>query len=366
MHNTSIGAVKICCTDTATMRKKEMIMMAEMVSAVITTCKRDKTIVRRAIESVLKQTYPNIEIVVVDDSPSSFEGRESVSEMVRHIGQEAPQKVRYIQHETCLGTNAARNTGIKNSSGEFIGFLDDDDEWLSEKIEKQVKLMEKLKVSLVYCSAFMKNDTTGELPHGNGCEYRGWIYPDLIMGNFIGSTSFPLLKKRDVIEVGCFDENMQSAQDYDLWLRLFKQFECDYINEELGIYHIYKGEQITKNPKKKIAGLRRLNEKNMEYLMQNKKAHWYRTIKIAPFYAQDGQFRKGISTWLETVRLCPFEMKVNIKYFGNIFLDYCFFLKNNLKLAVDKARANVRGGGDTLSELSFLYAVTEGRCAYAC
>lgn len=323
-----------------------MEMMTEMVSAVITTCKRDKTIVRRAIESVLKQTYPNIEIIVVDDSSSSFEGRDAVSEMVRHIEQETLRKVQYIQHETCLGANAARNTGIKNSSGKFIGFLDDDDEWLPEKIEKQVELMEESNASIVYCPVYMKNDTTGELSRGSECKYKGWIYENLIMENFIGSTSFPLLKKKDVVEVGCFDVNMQSAQDYDLWLRLSKQFECNYINEELGIYHVHKGEQITKNPKKKIAGLRRLNEKNMEYLMQNKKAHWYRTIKIAPFYAQDGQFWEGVSTWLEAVRLCPFEIKGNIKYLGHTFRNYGFFLKSR-----SKARANVRGGHN-LSKLT--------------
>ncbi len=85
-----------------------------------------------------------------------------------------------------------------------------------------------------------------------------------------------------------------------------------------------------------------------------------------PFYARNGQFRKEISTWLEAVRLCPFEMKVNIKYLGKIFQGYGFFLKNSLKLAVDKVKANVRLGGYTLSKLSSLYAVKEGGRAYAC
>ena len=81
------------------------------------------------------------------------------------------------------------------------------------------------------------------------------------MENFIGSTSFPLIRKSCLEEIGGFDVLMQSAQDYDVWLRLSDKYSIDYFDEELGIYHVHGEKQITKNPDKKIAGLERLNEK---------------------------------------------------------------------------------------------------------
>ena len=100
--------------------------MDELVTVVITTYKRPPEIVNRAIQSVLMQTYPHIELIVVDDSPADYELREETARLVTGIGG----NTRYIQHEKNLGACAARNTGLKHANGVYIAFLDDDDEWL--------------------------------------------------------------------------------------------------------------------------------------------------------------------------------------------------------------------------------------------
>lgn len=99
-------------------------------------------------------------------------------------------------------------------------------------------------------------------------------------------------------------EYVAFLDDDDVWLCLSEKFRIEYVNEEPGIYHVHSGEQITKNPDRKIAGLERLNAKNWNYLNQNsnKSAKWFRTIKIAPFYAMKGQWKNAIAIWWDSVK----------------------------------------------------------------
>ena len=92
------------------------------------------------------------------------------------------------------------------------------------------------------------------------------ICENLLIKNFIGSTSFPLIKTECLRNIGGFDPLMQSAQDIDVWIRLCEKYKINCVDEALITYHFHEGEQITTNPKKKINGAERLNEKNMKYL----------------------------------------------------------------------------------------------------
>ena len=109
-----------------------------LVTAVITTHKRTPELVERALKSILAQTYENIEVFVIDDSPEEYELRSAVKNMIESY---AEKNVTYIAHDKCMGACAARNTGLEAAKGEFIGFLDDDDEWLPTKLEKQKVLI---------------------------------------------------------------------------------------------------------------------------------------------------------------------------------------------------------------------------------
>ena len=135
----------------------------ELVTAIITTHKREPEIVERALKSILAQTYKNIEIIVVDDSPESFESRKAVKDSVTRYTN---QNVKYVQHDECKGACAARNTGLYMAKGEYVAFLDDDDEWLPEKIEKQSRattLRIKIKFKIFYIIPLMSR-TTKNLP----------------------------------------------------------------------------------------------------------------------------------------------------------------------------------------------------------
>ncbi len=283
----------------------------ELVTAVITTHKREATMVERALKSILAQTYKNIEVIVVDDSPSTFEHRQAVKECVKKYFS---QNVIYVQHEECQGACAARNTGLALAKGSFIAFLDDDDEWLPNKIEKQIQGFYNDNVALVYCDSISYFQKSGQKILRNPVFLCGKVYNQLILRNFIGSTSFPLIKRQSLIDVGGFDVLMQSAQDYDVWLRLAQKFEVNYVKDALVMYYIHEGEQITKNCKKKISGLERINEKNWEYIKRTPEAFWIRTIKLVPFYACNGEYKKAFFIWIKAILRKPFKIKANLKY----------------------------------------------------
>lgn len=290
--------------------------MIDLVTAVITTHKRKPEVVERALKSVISQTYGNLEIIVVDDSPDDYPGRTAVASMVKGYGSVG---VRYIPHKTCKGACEARNTGLTAATGTYIAFLDDDDEWLPQKIEKQIEKFVSSDIALVYCGSLTKNDMNGTIVTANTRFLSGSVYEELIKNNFIGSTSFPLLRTEAARSVGGFDPLMQSAQDMDLWLRLAKKYNIAYVEEALVVYHVHDGEQITKNYAKKVSGLERLNEKNADYLRADKEAFWIRTIKLAPIYAGNRQYRKAISAWLRAIIVRPWHVENNLRYLIYMF-----------------------------------------------
>lgn len=283
--------------------------MEDLVSVIITTYKRTPDIVRRAAQSVLSQTYKNIELIIIDDSPETYELRSKVRDMALSLGE----KVKYIQHKENVGACAARNTGIKNAGGEYIAFLDDDDEWLPEKITIQKSKIEGADVAMVYCGNYIcKSDGTKYIYRRVYKKEK--IYNSLIFDNYIGSTSFPLIKKSVLDKLGGFDEQMPAAQDYELWLRIAKEYKIDYVEEPLVNYYIHDGEQITKNHKIKVEAWERLNEINMDYLKKHPRAY---SKKIALIVALQAEFdiKEAKKNFWKAAMLWPLPTKDLIRAF---------------------------------------------------
>ncbi|MCR5565557.1 MAG: glycosyltransferase family 2 protein [Clostridiales bacterium] len=290
-----------------------------MVTAVITTYQREPSMVSRAIESVIHQTYRDIELIIVDDSPEDYPLRADVEKTAREFENKRKDiSVRYIAHEKNLGACAARNTGIRYANGEYIAFLDDDDEWMPEKIEKQVNVITATNAAMVYCGRICKDDETG-CSFVEKVEYhRGNVFKYLLYQNFIGSTSFPLINSRILREAGGFDEQMQSAQDCDAWLRIAEKYEIEYISEPLVIYHTHRGEQITSNPKKKISGLERLNQKYKRFVDDDPVLWHRRHMILVPYYAMIKEKKKAFDIWMRCVAKCPWKIKDNLSHLREI------------------------------------------------
>ena len=131
----------------------------------------------------------------------------------------------------------------------------------------------------------------------------------------MGVTSLPLIKKEFLVEVGGFDELMQSSQDYDLWLRIAKHYEFNYIEEPLLNYYIHGGERVTTNVDKKIAGFERLNYEYKNELEKNDMVWYMRHRCLIPFYYKKYGRRYSILLWLQCVKKMPWQIVENLKYF---------------------------------------------------
>ena len=193
----------------------------------------------QAIESVFNQTYRDFELVVVDDG--------SPGTAIKKICDSFPE-VRYIR-QLNAGPSVGRNRGILEARGELIAFLDDDDIWLPEKLEKQIaffrSLPDKDEIGLVYTGQYMFD---GETIFGAKVDSaNGMIYPYLLFGQFIGTCSSVLIPRKVFDEVGDFDASLICTQDFELFLRIARHKPIYSIDEPLIKYRT-RPDQISKNP----------------------------------------------------------------------------------------------------------------------
>ena len=241
-----------------------------LVSVVIPTFARPYML-GRAIESVLAQQYREFEILVIDDNGNGSENQIITEEYMQKYQDK--KCIRYLKHETNLGGCAARNTGIRNAKGCFIGFLDDDDEWAKDFL---LKLMNKFcsnAVGAIYCKNLIeKKGKIFYSEKGEPALYKGQVFKNLLGGWCPASTSLFIVRKECFEKVGGFDESLKSFQDYDMWLRVAQEYDFDYVDERLVIKHEeHGGEQVGFNPYNRQLAMTKLKEKWDELLSKNEK-----------------------------------------------------------------------------------------------
>ncbi len=227
-----------------------------MVSVIIPAYNREKLILR-AIISLDKQTYQDFEILVINDA--STDNTEKVVKNLNH------PKIKYLKLERNSGQCAARNKGIYQAKGKYIGFLDSDDEWLPTKLEKQIAVFESSsdeQLGAVYCGHIEKDEVYNFEKTITRKKYRGNLYEKILNGFCPATPSMFLVKKQVLFDVNSFDENLPTFVDIDLWLRVAqKGFTFDYVDEPLIVKHEHKGEQIAKNLDKRLKGLEIFSKK---------------------------------------------------------------------------------------------------------
>lgn len=296
-----------------------------LVTAVITSYKRDPSIVERALKSIISQTYSNIEIFVVDDSPANYDLRQDVKNMVESY---SAYNVKYIAHEVNQGACAARNTGLALASGEFIGFLDDDDEWLPNKIEEQLKPFADSRIGLVYCPHIVVNDVSNQESIHTPIIAADNFYSTLLeQGNYVGSNSFPLVRTKALIECGGFDPIMPASQDYDAWIRIAQNWDFSFIDLPLIRYHVHAGDQITKSYDKRITGTLFIIEKNKHFFAENPKSITRLTLFLIALYIGKNEPANAFKYWWKSIWLNPLNAKENFINLGRIIKCMLGFYK---------------------------------------
>lgn len=191
--------------------------MEHLVSVILPTYKRNLGFVSNAIQSVLNQTYENIEIVLVDDSPNYYETVKIVKDYVDSLNTD---KILYIKNEKNLGGSLSRNVGIFAAHGDYITFLDDDDEFLPEKVEKQLNFMLENGCDMSFSDMIMYR------LNGDVCDYRDhkgitsfdneFLLRYHLTKNLSGTPSY-MFKTEKIREIGGF-RDAKMGQDFFLML----------------------------------------------------------------------------------------------------------------------------------------------------
>ena len=196
------------------------------VSVVLPFLNRAATL-ERCVRSVLAQTFADLELIAVDDGSS-----DGSAEAIAKLGD---SRVRLLRHERNAGPSAARNTAIRAATGELMALIDSDDEWLPEKLERQIALLDTSGCGLCGCEYFVI-DETGErrqrLPEP--LSWREELHLRCELGN--GSTL--LIRRRCVEDVGLLDESLRLYEDWDWVLRMLAAHELRIVHEPLARVHV--------------------------------------------------------------------------------------------------------------------------------
>ncbi len=237
--------------------------------------------IKRTIESVFAQTFKDWELLIVDDC-STDETLKIIEDLAKNNS-----KIKIFKTpENSGGPALAKNMGVKNAQGEYIAFLDHDDEWLPEKLEKQLEFFGKnkdKKIGVVSCGANLVNEHGKCFSLYNPSRAK-FDFPEILLRNPIYSNSSVLIKKEIIDLVGERDLNMKYSEDWDMWIRIVKAgFSLYFINQPLFNYYFH-GNNATKAKKDKLVKV-----KDAQYVFNK-----HNDIYAKYNYLHIGYFRLGV------------------------------------------------------------------------
>lgn len=225
--------------------------MYDPLVSIITPVFNGEKFLAKAIESALDQTYQNFELLIVNDGST-----DNSFAIIKPFLKDS--RVIYIEQKNA-GVAAARNTAIKHAKGKYIGFLDQDDLWLDNKLEVQVAALEQDKsVALVHS----KQDFIDS--HSNKIDYEwvtgasGYCFRENFKKNRIAVLTV-LIRKTIIEEIGLFNEQLSGADDYEMWLRVTLKHPIKYIDQSLVFYRFHDNNVSKDSFRMTITDLKAIN-----------------------------------------------------------------------------------------------------------
>lgn len=268
-----------------------------------------------AIESILRQTFKDWELVVVDD-----ESTDNTKEVVQKYIKKYGDKIKYVWQKN-KGLAGSRNTAIKNSTGKYIAFLDADDIWFPKKLATEVRFLDNHpRVGVVYSNweffgEKKENHTVGmaEYPFN-----RGWVLKKFFIKCPISYSSV-MLRRKCFDKVGLFDESLKQCEDVDITLRIARYFQFDYISTPLSGYRYHENNMhldLVENCEEFTKVLGRCLEDNRKELSDDDYkemlAQYQRSIRaIGIVHMQLGQNKKSRKYFRQYFKFHPVNV-VNI------------------------------------------------------
>lgn len=280
------------------------------VSVVIPTYNRVHCL-PRSLESVLRQTFDDIEVIVVDDC--STDGTQAYLEAI------PDPRLRVLRHETNKGGSAARNTGIAAARGELIAFQDSDDEWLISKLDRQMdeyRRVDSPEYGAVYCGKVTYGEA-GARRYGPRMAYYSPAPPRKAHGDILQSSlrqsmvsTQTLLVRKDLLDqIGGFDETLKLGQDWDLVTRLARVTKFIFIEEPLGMCFI-EPDSISKAKFNHVWMRENMLSKNFDLISQDRELHADYLVEIARAYQRNKCWRKSLPFARSALKIFPYSKRV--------------------------------------------------------
>lgn len=275
-----------------------------IVSVIIPTYKRSDMLLR-AIDSVLNQSFTNVQVIVVDDNDPDTEYRQNTKNRMQRYKNNS--RVRYVQHAHNMNGSAARNTGIKLSDGEYVCFLDDDDFFSDDKIEKQVRFLEEHPIYSAVCCDYIKNGKRISFPRKDN------YTEDILLLKPVPQTSGILFKKKAVDHINGFDDTFIRHQDFELMLRFFdagfkigKIDEALYTRDVSGVSNIPSGQKMETIKEKFLKQfediIEKIEEKDPGFKRRVYSIHYEKIMKS---YIKEKNVKKALVYMWKSILLNP-------------------------------------------------------------
>lgn len=208
------------------------------VSVAISTWNRAH-LVGRAIRSALAQTFEDFELLVVDDGST-----DATPEVLAEVSD---GRLRRVRHERNYGISRTRNTALGLARGEWLAFLDDDNEWAPDYLDRQLALAaSRPEAGVVYCRALVRNARSGGETAAPVGLWQGQVFCHLVDG-WTPFMSGALIRMSALTEVGGLDETLRASEDRDLWMRLAQHTAFAGMPDVLLIRHMHHGVQLSFN-----------------------------------------------------------------------------------------------------------------------
>jgi glycosyltransferase involved in cell wall biosynthesis len=295
-----------------------------LVSVIIPAFNAERHIAQ-TLESVLAQSYRRLEVIVVDDG-----SEDRTSDIARDfVRKDSRLKVLYQPNR---GVAAARNRAIAESNGEFIAPIDADDQWCPSKVQRQVETLSNSPsiVGLVYVWSQRIDESNAVVGQCSGRHIEGSVYLPLLIGNFIGNSSAPLIRRECFEAVGGYDEafwrcNAQGCEDWDIYLRIAERYRFSVIPDCLVRYRQTAGGMSADTEKMKASHRLLLDSVRKRHPSISSFVYRWSTsaymLYVATTCTRGADAGKGLACLLKAVFLDPpmvLNMHLHRLFFRNV------------------------------------------------